>query len=70
MHADSVQSIPPWVPALAADTIRPPHDANAPAHHEPLLNVKAVETGVIDVSPDEDLDEVVAWLMGPSGSSD
>ncbi|CAD6564520.1 MAG: hypothetical protein TREMPRED_005398 [Tremellales sp. Tagirdzhanova-0007] len=44
-------SVPPWIPALAADTIRPlPSDAAAEdiPHHEPLLNVKAVETGVID----------------------
>ena len=53
------QSVPPWIPALAADTIRPlPSDAAAEdiPHHEPLLNVKAVETGVIDVS-----DGVISW---------
>lgn len=55
----------PWIPALASDTLHPPPDpdtaANAgavarddaetcPNKHEPLLHVKAVETGVIDVS--------------------
>lgn len=38
--------MPPWVPALSADTLHPSQEG--PAHHEPLLNVKAVETGVID----------------------
>ncbi|KAK1925667.1 DNA-binding protein [Papiliotrema laurentii] len=40
-------SIPPWVPALSADTLRPSQDGSA-VRNEPLLNVKAVETGVID----------------------
>jgi len=42
-------SVPPWAPALAADTLRPSSQSDVPAHHEPLLNVKAVETGVIDI---------------------
>ena len=42
-----LQSVPPWVPALSSDTLRP---SQGIPHHEPLLNVKAVETGVIDVS--------------------
>jgi mitotic spindle assembly checkpoint protein MAD2B len=45
--------VPPWIPALASDTLRPPSqdiEEAGPVHHEPLLNVKAVETGVIDVS--------------------
>ncbi|ORY22038.1 DNA-binding protein [Naematelia encephala] len=43
-------SIPPWVPALQADTLRPPSDdPDCVAEHEPLLNVRAVETGVIDI---------------------
>jgi len=42
-------SLPPWAPALAADTLRPSSQSDIPAHHEPLLNVKAVETGVIDI---------------------
>ncbi|OCF40294.1 mitotic spindle assembly checkpoint protein MAD2B [Kwoniella heveanensis CBS 569] len=46
-------SIPPWVPALANDTLQPPSSQDlesgiCPEKHEPLLNVKAVETGVID----------------------
>lgn len=41
----------PWVPALAKDTLRPSQkeDAECPEKHEPLLSVKAIETGVIDV---------------------
>lgn len=42
------QAQTPWVPALAADTLAT-NSAIAP-HHEPLLSVRAVETGVIDVS--------------------
>ncbi|WVF68763.1 hypothetical protein IAT40_003535 [Kwoniella sp. CBS 6097] len=48
-------SIPPWIPALANDTLHPPSsqdldaDSSCPEKHEPLLNVKAVETGVIDI---------------------
>lgn len=42
------QSIPPWIPALSADTLRP-SQADVPVPNEPLLSVKAVETGVIDV---------------------
>ncbi|WVR06599.1 hypothetical protein IAU60_003631 [Kwoniella sp. DSM 27419] len=45
-------SIPPWVPALANDTLHPPASQDldgCPEKHEPLLNVKAVETGVIDI---------------------
>jgi mitotic spindle assembly checkpoint protein MAD2B len=49
LHAAQAQSIPPWVPALSADTLRPSQDGSA-VRNEPLLNVKAVETGVIDVS--------------------
>ncbi|WOO80756.1 Mitotic spindle assembly checkpoint protein MAD2B [Vanrija pseudolonga] len=37
----------PWVPALAADTLAT-NSAITP-HHEPLLSVRAVETGVIDL---------------------
>lgn len=44
-----IQSLPPWVPALSADTLQPSQDASM-VKNEPLLNVKAVETGVIDVS--------------------
>ena len=43
------QSVPPWIPALSADTLRPTQE-DEPMRNEPLLNVKAVETGVIDVS--------------------
>lgn len=45
------QETGPWVPALAADTLRPSQkeDAECPEKHEPLLSVKAIETGVIDV---------------------
>jgi mitotic spindle assembly checkpoint protein MAD2B len=43
------QSVPPWIPALSADTLRPTQE-DEPIRNEPLLNVKAVETGVIDVS--------------------
>lgn len=41
----------PWVPALAKDTLRPSQkeDTECPEKHEPLLSVKAIETGVIDV---------------------
>ena len=42
------QGAAPWIPALAGDTLRPVNGETN--HHEPLLNVKAVETGVIDVS--------------------
>ncbi|WWD18736.1 hypothetical protein CI109_103190 [Kwoniella shandongensis] len=44
-------SIQPWVPALAGDTLHPPssQDDDCIGKHEPLLNVKAVETGVIDI---------------------
>ncbi|WRT68061.1 uncharacterized protein IL334_005036 [Kwoniella shivajii] len=45
-------TVPPWIPALANDTLHPPasQDLDAcPEKHEPLLNVKAVETGVIDI---------------------
>ncbi|ORX37149.1 DNA-binding protein [Kockovaella imperatae] len=42
-------SAAPWVPALASDTLQPASRSVAPVHHEPLLNVKAVETGVIDI---------------------
>ncbi|WWC71048.1 uncharacterized protein I206_105001 [Kwoniella pini CBS 10737] len=45
-------SVPPWIPALAADTLRPPASQDLEGcteKHEPLLNVKAVETGVIDI---------------------
>ena len=38
------------MPVLAADTLRPAGNVVNNNHHEPLLNVKAVETGVIDVS--------------------
>ena len=34
---------------MTADTLRPPSSQDPPRHHEPLLHVKAVETGVIDV---------------------
>lgn len=45
------QETGPWVPALATDTLRPSQeeDAECPEKHEPLLSVKAIETGVIDV---------------------
>lgn len=36
---------------MTADTLRPPTSQDPPKHHEPLLHVKAVETGVIDVRP-------------------
>ncbi|KAK1920543.1 DNA-binding protein [Papiliotrema laurentii] len=49
LEETKAQSIPPWVPALSADTLRPSQTAGA-VRNEPLLNVKAVETGVIDVS--------------------
>ncbi|KAK8858845.1 hypothetical protein IAR55_003075 [Kwoniella newhampshirensis] len=41
----------PWIPALAGDTLHPPssQDDECIGKHEPLLNVKAVETGVIDI---------------------
>ncbi|WWD05274.1 hypothetical protein V865_003347 [Kwoniella europaea PYCC6329] len=45
-------SVPPWIPALANDTLHPPSSQdldNCTEKHEPLLNVKAVETGVIDI---------------------
>jgi len=44
-------SVPPWIPAMAADTIRPRSqvDGDRIPHHEPLLHVKAIETGVIDI---------------------
>ena len=35
---------------MAADTLRPPEPGCPAEQHEPLLHVKAVETGVIDVS--------------------
>ena len=35
---------------MSSDTLRPPASQDPPRHHEPLLHVKAVETGVIDVS--------------------
>jgi mitotic spindle assembly checkpoint protein MAD2B len=35
---------------MSADTLKPPTSQDPPKHHEPLLHVKAVETGVIDVS--------------------
>ncbi|WWC88379.1 uncharacterized protein L201_003290 [Kwoniella dendrophila CBS 6074] len=44
--------VPPWIPALANDTLQPPSSQDlddCPEKHEPLLNVKAVETGVIDI---------------------
>ncbi|WWC62922.1 uncharacterized protein I303_105520 [Kwoniella dejecticola CBS 10117] len=47
-------SVPPWIPALAGDTLHPPtsqdpEGTTSAEKHEPLLNVKAVETGVIDI---------------------
>ena len=35
---------------MSSDTLRPAASQDPPKHHEPLLHVKAVETGVIDVS--------------------
>ncbi|RXK41532.1 mitotic spindle assembly checkpoint protein MAD2B [Tremella mesenterica] len=35
---------PPWIPATKTDVLHPSNET-----HEPLLHVKAVETGVIDV---------------------
>ncbi|BEI79739.1 hypothetical protein CcaverHIS002_0102680 [Cutaneotrichosporon cavernicola] len=40
-------STAPWVPALAGDTLNTSSAING--HHEPLLSVRAVETGVIDL---------------------
>lgn len=46
----------PWIPALKADTLHPSSQDlsrdrdDCTAKHEPLLHVKAVETGIIDVS--------------------
>lgn len=44
--ADALQESP-WVPALQSDTL---NATVVDGHHEPLLAVRAVETGVIDVS--------------------
>ncbi|KIR38509.1 mitotic spindle assembly checkpoint protein MAD2B [Cryptococcus deuterogattii 99/473] len=49
--SNTTEDTGPWVPALAKDTLRPSQkeDAECPEKHEPLLSVKAIETGVIDV---------------------
>ncbi|OWT35815.1 mitotic spindle assembly checkpoint protein MAD2B [Cryptococcus neoformans Bt1] len=49
--SNSTDETGPWVPALAKDTLRPSQkeDAECPEKHEPLLSVKAIETGVIDM---------------------
>ncbi|WVO18586.1 hypothetical protein L204_106305 [Cryptococcus depauperatus] len=48
--ANETGEVSPWVPALASDTLRPGLAQDGCCEkHEPLLNVKAVETGVIDV---------------------
>ncbi|WVQ84363.1 hypothetical protein IAT38_006515 [Cryptococcus sp. DSM 104549] len=48
--ANSTEATGPWTPALADDTLRPPGTQDSCTDkHEPLLSVKAVETGVIDL---------------------
>ncbi|ADV25719.1 mitotic spindle assembly checkpoint protein MAD2B [Cryptococcus gattii Ru294] len=49
--SNTTEDTGPWVPALAKDTLRPSQkeDTECPEKHEPLLSVKAIETGVIDV---------------------
>ncbi|XAO27670.1 hypothetical protein I312_106530 [Cryptococcus bacillisporus CA1280] len=49
--SNTTEDTGPWVPALVKDTLRPSQkeDAECPEKHEPLLSVKAIETGVIDM---------------------
>jgi hypothetical protein len=54
--SDDVQNPVPWIPALKSDTLHPSSqelsgdDRECAEKHEPLLHVKALETGIIDVS--------------------
>ncbi|KAK4686736.1 hypothetical protein P7C73_g3380, partial [Tremellales sp. Uapishka_1] len=48
-YESSIGRLPPWVPAMSGDVLKPAESQTLPCKHEPLLHVKAVETGVIDL---------------------